>query len=425
MQPYQKLLQRTLSEYKRILIKKSRGIGCSTWLLLWLGYCCLTDKFPKGSRICIVTGPSIRTAQDLLDRFRNQFAKVAPNLFDRSRSTQATLNSIKLEIFPSHNSASMRGLDKVVFLLLDECDYWPKFQQQEIRAVAEGLISKPNSNPTIIFMSTPNAPGGLMQQLELEKDSLYYRLFLDYRYGLEGEHPIYTQSFIDEMRRSSPEFLREMELQYIGKVGNVFSPQSIEKCQSIPYNPDEIIPYARVSMGIDPSFGSSSFGICAVRFVDSRIQVVIAEEHSRPDFNSMIDRIYEIKKKMGIDVCYVDAANPVIWQPLKKNIFHENHTESYVFSKLVECEKNNTDPHTFMNVVPVAFSKHHKSMLQNTKSLVEDPDNLVLIDKRFDKLLTALTTATAKEYSLSKEETSYNDVLDAFRLSLQAFKRNK
>jgi hypothetical protein len=176
---------------------------------------------------------------------------------------------------------------------------------------------------------------------------------------------------------------------------------------------------------ISPSFGSSKFGIVAVRFVDSRIQVVIAEEHDRPDFNSMMDRIYEIKRNMGIDVCYVDSANPVIWQPLKKNVFHENHAESYVFSKLAECEKNNIDPHTFMNVVPVAFSKYHKSMLQNTKSLVEDPDNLVLIDKRFDKLLTALRTATAKEYSLSKEETSYNDIFDAFRLSLIAFDRKK
>ena len=63
-------------------------------------------------------------------------------------------------------------------------------------------------------------------------------------------------------------------------------------------------------------------------------------------------------------------------------------------------------------------------MLQHTKSLLEDPDNLVLIDKRFDKLLTALRTAVANEYKLDKEQTSYYDILDALRLSLQRYQRS-
>jgi hypothetical protein len=65
------------------------------------------------------------------------------------------------------------------------------------------------------------------------------------------------------------------------------------------------------------------------------------------------------------------------------------------------------------------------SMLQHTKSLIEDKDNLVAIDKRYDKLLTALRTAVANEYKLDKEVTSYHDILDAFRLSLQFYRRNK
>ena len=34
-------------------------------------------------------------------------------------------------------------------------------------------------------------------------------------------------------------------------------------------------------------------------------------------------------------------------------------------------------------------------------------------------------TAVANEYKLDKEQTSYNDILDAFRLSLQFYKRSK
>jgi hypothetical protein len=76
-----------------------------------------------------------------------------------------------------------------------------------------------------------------------------------------------------------------------------------------------------------------------------------------------------------------------------------------------------------MIVIPTAFNTTGAKMLQAAKSLVEDKDNLVLIDKRFDKLLTALRTAVAREYKLDKEQTSYHDILDAFRLSLQLYER--
>ena len=46
---------------------------------------------------------------------------------------------------------------------------------------------------------------------------------------------------------------------------------------------------------------------------------------------------------------------------------------------------------------------------------MRDPDNIVAIDKRFDKLLTSLRTAVAEEYKLDKTATSYNDILDTFR----------
>jgi hypothetical protein len=426
--PWQRLFWDLLHEYRKIWVKKSRGIGFSTLMLYIIAYKCLTE-FKPGDRIVIITGIRIETAADLIRRYKLLFQKNFPGIFvelSKQKDTLAILNGVIVECYPAGHTDSIRGLDRVKMCWVDEGDMFSPGESRNIRSCVEGFLPKPNSeNMYLVLSSTPAKPLGLFETIEKESPSIYYKLFLPYQYGLEGPNPIYDLEYIQEMKDKSPEWPREFELQYVGKVGNVFSPQSIENCQRIEYNSDVVIPNARVSMGIDPSFGSSKFGIVAVRFVDSRIQVVIAEEHDRPDFNSMIDRIYEIKKKMGIDVCYVDAANPVIWQPLKKNIFHENHAESYVFSKLTECEKNNTDPHTFMNVVPVAFSKYHKSMLQNTKSLVEDPDNLVLIDKRFDKLLIALRTAVAKEYELEKKETSYNDVLDAFRLSLQAFKRNK
>jgi hypothetical protein len=55
-----------------------------------------------------------------------------------------------------------------------------------------------------------------------------------------------------------------------------------------------------------------------------------------------------------------------------------------------------------------------------------DPGDVIAIHReKFHKLVTALRTAVANEYKLDKEQTSYNDILDAFRLALQFYKRGK
>jgi hypothetical protein len=55
----------------------------------------------------------------------------------------------------------------------------------------------------------------------------------------------------------------------------------------------------------------------------------------------------------------------------------------------------------------------------------EDGSSLIAIHPSFDKLLTALRTAVAHEYRLDKEQSAFDDILDAFRLSLQFYKRTK
>jgi late competence protein required for DNA uptake (superfamily II DNA/RNA helicase) len=194
-------------------------------------------------RVCIITGPRIDLAEDLIARFKGLFSNdLLKN--DRTQSTVAFLNGMKVEAFPSHHVDTMRGLDNVEFIISDESDYYPLFQQKEVRAVMEGYIGKPNSNPTIVLVSTPKAPGGLMQQIELEPDSLYHKLFFGYHYGLQGPYPIYSKELIKKARLS-PEFVREYELRYLGLVGNVFSQVSIENCQKIMYDPGLFIQMSR------------------------------------------------------------------------------------------------------------------------------------------------------------------------------------
>ena len=77
-----------------------------------------------------------------------------------------------------------------------------------------------------------------------------------------------------------------------------------------------------------------------------------------------------------------------------------------------------------MTVVPVPFNTEAKNMLIHTKELLEyEARPLIGINSKFDKLITSLRTAVSDDAGrLDKEATSYDDVLDAFRLALKHFK---
>jgi hypothetical protein len=111
------------------------------------------------------------------------------------------------------------------------------------------------------------------------------------------------------------------------------------------------------------------------------------------------------------------------WQGLKK-LFGEEDNDKHVFDKLAYCRKNKIDPTTCMRILPTAFSySKGAQMLQHTKALLDDPRNLIAIAPQFDKLLIALRSAQTKEgFDLIKDDSPHNDILDAYRLSLQAYK---
>jgi hypothetical protein len=367
--PYQKILYDALQKHKHIWILKSRGIGCSEFLLRYIAWCCVSGKFSfsENSRVCFIVGPRIDLAEDLIARFKGLFASnFSQN--DRTSSTVTYLNGVRVEAFPSHHVDTMRGLVDVKFILSDESSYYPPFQQRDVRAVMEGYIGKPNSDPQIVLVSTPKAPGDLMQQINLEpeEDSLYHKLRFDYRYGLEGPYPIYSEEQIRQARLS-PEWPREFELGWIGVVGNCFSIASIESCQKIEYNPQNIHQNVKKSIGIDPSYGSSNFAICATQYVDGKIQVIEASEYQRPNFTDMIEKIWQLKQRYGyVSNIYVDAANPEVWQALKRE-FGENYNDQWVRDQIIECRKYNLHIEDRMFIVPVPFGVEGAHMLQHTK----------------------------------------------------------
>jgi hypothetical protein len=130
---------------------------------------------------------------------------------------------------------------------------------EDVRHVSERYIAK--SDPYIVMVSTPNAPDGLFEKIDKEPEDtcIYKRLKLDYTYGL-GK--IYTVEEIDKAKQS-PSFEREYNLKYLGLIGNVFHTADMERTikKGKLYDPDVVNGYTQKSIGLDPGFGSSPFGV--------------------------------------------------------------------------------------------------------------------------------------------------------------------
>jgi hypothetical protein len=409
---------------KHLWVKKATGLGVTEFMLRFMAWLCLSKDDYRNSQMVIVTGPNQELAIKLIKRMKALFEH--QRKYFNSKETVLELNGCTIEAYPSNHIDAFRSLTNPKFILIDEGDFFRKNEQEDVRYVAERYIAK--SDPFIVMVSTPNAPGGLFERIEKEsfESCIYKKIFLDYTYGL-GK--IYTQEEIEKARRS-PSFEREYCLKYQGLIGNVFSTQSIDNALKVPYNSLQIEPNAKKSCGIDPGFGTSSFAIVVTQLVDGKIQVIHAEEYDRPDFSDMINEIWKLKQKCGhITNIYCDSANPVVWQSLKRE-FDEPFDEKSVREKKAYAMKYNLHIEDQMFVVPVPFAIEGAKMLQHAKWLLEEKDedcsSLVAIHKeRFHKLVTALRTAIANEYKLDKEQTSYNDILDAFRLALQFYKRSK
>ncbi|MFL6315636.1 MAG: hypothetical protein ACJ73C_02710 [Nitrososphaeraceae archaeon] len=271
--------------------------------------------------MCIVTGPRIDLAITFIDRMEKMFAnrRGIPAAFD-NKETVIELNSVKIEALPSHHLDALRGLPNVSFILLDKADFFPPGQQADARDVSERYIAK--SNPYIVMVSTPNAPEGLFERIEKEAEDtcLYKRIFLDYTYGI-GK--IYTAEEI-ERAKQSPSFEREYNLKYLGRIGNVFHTKDIEAAieKGRKYDPDAFNPFhlASRSMGIDPAWGSSAFGIVVTQWADGIVEIMHAEEYHRPDYNEMLSVVYSLMSKYSVDKVYIDGANPRFIKSLKLQI---------------------------------------------------------------------------------------------------------
>jgi hypothetical protein len=400
---------------KHLWVKKATGLGVTEFFLRLMAWLCLKDNSYRNSQMCIVTGPNIDIAIKLIKRIKGLFEPKLGLTF-ANKETVLELNGCRIEAYPSNHIDAYRALDNPKFILLDEADFFRKGEQEDVRHVSERYIAK--SDPYIVMVSTPNSPDGLFEAIEKEpvETCLYKRLFLDYTYGLDR---IYSREEI-EKAKASPSFEREYNLKYLGRIGNVFHTKDIEEAieKGRNYDPDDstVNSYAAKSMGIDPAYGSSNFGIVITQFSDGVIQVLYADEFPRPDYNEMLGRCIELIENYNIAKVYIDGSNPSFIRSLKQMLGERSDYEKVIeyYKKIKWHWKEH------MQVIPVNFSTEHREMLGHAKMLMEE-GKVAINPIFFDKLVISLRTAVENEGSLDKEATSHNDILDAFRMCLKRY----
>ena len=129
----------------------------------------------------------------------------------------------------------------------------------------------------------------------------------------------------------------------------------------------------------------------------------------------MVSLCADLIEKYRCVHAYVDGANPGFISSLKSSIGED---PKYI-EAIARLQKNHTRPELNMKVLPVNFAKEHKQLLQNLKMMLSD--GLLAIDRKFDKLITSLNTASDIENSFQKQTMSNSDSLDSLRLALSLY----
>lgn len=414
---WQEQIISALHNYRRIYLLKAGGIGATSLLLRHMCWLCLRNDDMRGKNMVIITSPRLELSVDLMRRLKALFSDV---YFD-SKETVAVINQCRIESFPSHNLRSLRGLVDTKYVLADEAAHWNLgFESDEIRTVIERMIQK--SNPYIALVSTPNRPNDLMQQIHNEPASscLYYRLYLDYKVALGT---LFSEEEI-QLAMRSPSFAREMQLQWLGTVGNVLSVNTINRMIELGklYDPDRPLPYARKVIGVDTGFASSKTGITVLQIGNkSKIEVIFAEEYENIEFSRLINIILNLKNKIYAAKIFIDASNTPVIRTLKEHlgdrVDYQRHLEELRRAKLEDYVAY------YMKVVPIAFGSSTNggpAMLGNLKQLADV--GKIAVNQKFTKLITSLRSATAVEFKLDKDATVHDDIFDSFILALDYFR---
>jgi hypothetical protein len=413
-----------LEKHKRLYLLKAGGLGASELLLRYMAYLCLSqpDKY-KDSQMIILTGPCIDLSISLVRRLKALFF---PDVVFSDKETVCQLLTTRIEAFPSNSLHAARGLPNVLFVLADEASFFTN--QFDVRSILDRYVLK--SDSMVALTSTPSHEGDLMDMIrqEPQESCMYKRLYMDYTVALDK---LFTIDEVQNAKRTSPAFEREFNLSFTHSLGNVFSTASINRAIELGRLPGaaDLQLGGRRSMGIDVGFSTSKTSIVILQTYQNRLQVIHSTEHERPSFESLVHYIIKLFHEYRVSNIYIDSFGTPLIASIK-SMLHEPSQNFQDDIDALEKQYPYTPVQRFRKVIPLAWNRHHRAMLQNIKMFLDDdrtyPDGLSgmvqINEEKHPKVLAALRGATADEMDLVKDESPLNDTLDALMAACHHFR---
>ena len=406
---------------RHLAIIKSAGLGITSFLLYYIGWKATVSSDWRNKRVSVLTAPNIELTIDLITRIKRIFTNKNLIEFD-DKNTVCTINGCRVEAFPASNASikSLRGYDNIVMLVLDEASWFHLNQNQNVTDTVERYKSK--TNPIIVACSTPQTIGDWLYEIKQQPESerFYHLMELSYKVGL-GK--IYSEQEIEHQRNNSRSFNREYPLSFDAGIDALFNAQDIDSCIADTYDStfhNGLTCWA----GVDPGYSTSKFAIVVIAWANGKIQVMkeLEVEHADPDL--MRYTIHELVQEYSLCRLFIDSSSIFLIRQLCKDygipdvtMFDDKSKDGLLLTS--GCGSSSL-------VQSVNFRTKHKLMLEQLHRVVYT--NQIRIDPQFKGVISALRTATTKQfgdvYDLDKKQSGSNDVLDALRLSLLCLRSN-
>ena len=411
---------KAIEDNQHVWCKKARGIGATEMLIRYLSWKALVNTELENKTIFIVAGTREEFANEIKERMERLFPEEYRDVIHDSKYTQTFINKTRFKIFPSKNLKDMRGFIDVAYLFIDEGDYFNPKEQNEIKYVIKSYEEK--SKGKIILVSTAGEAGGLFETIENDSNSDFYK---HYMLVNKGQGKIFDDKFLEEQKIKDPAFFaREYEGKYGYGMGNVFLPYEIENCCSLYNNsiavPPQVNENCSISMGIDPGFGSSNFGITILQLEDNILKVMYAKEYARPSYEQMISLIGQLRFQYKPNKIYVDGAKPDFIKSLKIQ-FRENIDYESVIER---ANREKVDSEYRMFVIPISFNEYGRELLGRFQHFVSKTW-FSISNEEHKELVTQMRMARYQDNgNLDKDQTTGNntyDVFDSARLALKMY----
>jgi hypothetical protein len=403
------------AEYYRLWneVKESalKSIGVTTYLIRYLAWKISSSSQLDHRSIFIISGTREVFANFIKEKMASLFKRNFPMMNLYTKYIEMVLKNTWIKVFLTTATKDIRGYFEAAYIWADEASFFPDSVQDELISVRKPYQTK--SNCKIILSSTPNKPNVLMNRLK--GTPRYFKLRLPYDYGL-GK--IYSKEDIDKAKQSVS-FEREFNLKYLGKQGNLFTDLQVKQCEALGQQYDTLkIPVSQFtlkSVGCDFGWSSSETGIVVLEHIQHEakhiIRVIDCHLIEKGDPNAVVNLCWDIYKRHNFmnTAYFVDGSDRSMVKLLKIR-----WQESLYWDNVKDFGHNSN-----IKIRPVNFSSEHKNMLGHLHSIASK--GYLAIDPKYKELVTSLRTAFAQELSLDKKQTSYDDLLDALRLSLKAF----